>query len=189
MAAFRNLENDVERILFTKEEIDTMLDRLGKEISDYYRDSAEERKLILVGVLKGSFIFIADLIRKIDLPCQVLFLRASSYGSGSVSSGTVTVETLTNREELEGADILLVEDILDSGRTLEKLSNIFMNVGANSVRICTLLDKPARRAVPVHAEFIGYQVGDEFIVGYGLDYNEIYRNLPYIGILKREIYS
>ncbi len=186
---FEDLSKDVESILYGQKEIEEMLERLGKEITECYRESAKERDLILVGVLKGSFIFIADLIRKIDLPCQVLFLRASSYGSGTVSSGKVNVENMPEADKLRGADVLLVEDILDSGKTLQKLSEIFKTVGANSVKICTMLDKPARRVAPIQTDFKGFEVGDEFIVGYGLDYNEIYRNLPYIGILKREIYS
>lgn len=188
-AEFKLLSADVESILFTKEEMEAMLDRLGKEITECYKESSKERRLILIGVLKGSFIFIADLIRRIDLPCQVQFLRASSYGAGTVSSGKVDVEAIPEIDMLRGADILLVEDILDSGRTLETLSNLFKTIGAHSVKICTMLDKPARRVAPVDTDFKGFEVGDEFLIGYGLDYDEKYRNLPYIGVLKREIYS
>jgi len=189
MSEFKNLENDIESIVYSKEDIEEMLKRLGKEITECYSESTKKRKLIFVGVLKGSFIFIADLIRKVSLPCQVLFLRASSYGSSTISSGEVKIDNMIEPSELEGVDVLLVEDILDSGRTLEKLSQIFQRYGAHSVRICTMLDKPARRVASIQTDFVGYQVDDEFLVGYGLDYNEIYRNLPYIGILKREIYS
>jgi len=117
-----------------------------------------------------------------------MFLRASSYGNSTVSSGNVKVQ-LPENEAMNGADILLVEDILDSGRTLEKLSDVFRSSGAASIRICTMLDKPARRVAPIQTDFKGFEVEDEFLVGYGLDYNEIYRNLPYIAILKRDVYS
>ena len=189
MCEFKSLTPDLACILYGEKELNEMLDRLGNEITEYYRDRVKDRKLILVGVLKGSFIFMADLIRRIDLPCQVLFLRASSYGSSTVSSGNVAVEPLPEQDQLKGADVLLVEDILDSGRTLEKLAGLFMQTGANSVKICTMLDKPARRVANITTDFCGFEVEDQFIVGYGLDYNEIYRNLPYIAILKPEIYS
>lgn len=189
MCEFESFASDLSCILYGKEEIEAMLDRLGQEITECYRESAKKRDLILVGVLKGSFIFMADLIRKLDLPCRVLFLKASSYGTGTVSSGNVEVEPLPEADTLRGADVLLVEDILDSGRTLKTLSDLFMNSGANSVRICTMLDKPARRVAPITTDFCGFEVEDQFIVGYGLDYNEIYRNLPYIAILKPEVYS
>ncbi len=186
---FKTLQNDVESILYSPEQIDSMLNRLGDEITACYKESCKTRNLVLVGVLKGSFIFIADLIRKLDLPCQVNFLRASSYGSGVTSSGTVAVEGFPDTKLLQGADVLLVEDILDSGRTLKRLSDLFCDIGANSVRICTMLDKPARRVVEISVDFAGFEVEDQFLVGYGLDYNEKYRNLPYIGVLKPEIYS
>ena len=189
MCEFKTLTPDLSCILYGEKELNEMLDRLGKEITEYYRDRVKDRKLILVGVLKGSFIFMADLIRRIDLPCQVLFLRASSYGSSTVSSGNVAVEPLPEQDQLKGADVLLVEDILDSGRTLEKLAGLFVEAGASSVKICTMLDKPARRVANITTDFCGFEVEDQFIVGYGLDYNEIYRNLPYIAILKPEIYS
>ena len=189
MCEFESLRGDLQSILYGKKELDEMLDRLGNEITNCYKESTKTRKLILVGVLKGSFIFIADLIRRVDLPCQVLFLRASSYGAAAVSSGRVNVEALPEADTLVGADVLLVEDILDSGRTLKTLSDLFLKSGANSVKICTMLDKPARRVAPITTDFCGFEVEDQFIVGYGLDYNEIYRNLPYIAILKPEIYS
>lgn len=188
MCEFKSLTNNLESILYGEDELCKMLDRLGEEITTCYKDSVKTRKLILVGVLKGSFIFMADLIRRVDLPCQVLFLRASSYGTRTESSGNVIVEELPEKETLVGADVILIEDILDSGRTLKKLSDLFLDSGANSVRICTMLDKPARRVVDIKTDFCGFEVEDQFIVGYGLDYNEIYRNLPYIAILKPEAY-
>lgn len=189
MCEFKSLTPDLSCILYGEKELNEMLDRLGREITECYRDRVKDRKLILVGVLKGSFIFMADLIRRIDLPCQVLFLRASSYGASTVSSGNVVVEALPEEDQLKDSDVLLVEDILDSGRTLEKLAGLFMKSGAASVKICTMLDKPARRVANITTDFCGFEVEDQFIVGYGLDYNEIYRNLPYIAILKPEIYS
>lgn len=182
-------KNDLARIYFNEKEIDEMLTRVGDEITECYRESIKVRPLVLIGVLKGSFIFISDLIRRINLPCQVLFLRASSYGASTVSSGSVKIDPYAIPEDLKGADVLLVEDILDTGRTLKALSDSLMKDGVNSVKICTMLDKPARRVAPITTDFVGYQVEDEFLVGYGLDYNEKYRNLPYIAILKREIYS
>lgn len=186
---FENLSKDLSRVLFDQAAIDKMLDRLGKEITEVYRESVKTRRLVFVGVLKGSFVFLADLIRRVDLPVEVLFLQASSYGAGTESCGRVQINMALDKEKLQGADVLFVEDILDSGRTLKKLSEHFAEIGAASVRICTMLDKPARRVVDIKTDFCGYEVEDEFLVGYGLDYNEIYRNLPYIGVLKKEIYS
>ena len=186
---FAELEKDLDRVMFDKAAIESMVARLGKEISDCYRESVRERRLILIGVLKGSFIFLADLIRHIDLPVEVLFLQASSYGAGTESCGRVQINMELDKKLVGGADVVFVEDILDSGRTLKKLTEYFSASGAHSVRICTMLDKPARRAVDVKTDFSGYKVEDEFLVGYGLDYNEIYRNLPYIGVLKREVYE
>ncbi len=183
------LTGDLERVMFTPEQIESMLCRLGKEITEAYRESVKEHPLVVVGVLKGSFIFMADLIRHIDLPLEVLFLQASSYGSGTVSCGRVQLNMELDKKLISGKDVLFVEDILDSGRTLECLMNYYSHAGANSVRICTMLDKPARRVAPIKSDFCGYQVEDEFLVGYGLDYNELYRNLPYVAVLKREIYS
>ena len=186
---FTQLDNDVERVMFNGDDIETMVARLGREISDCYRESVKERRLILIGVLKGSFIFLADLIRHIELPVEVLFLQASSYGAGTESCGRVQINMELDKKLVGGADVVFVEDILDSGRTLKKLTEYFAASGAHSVKICTMLDKPARRAVDVKTDFKGYEVEDEFLVGYGLDYNEIYRNLPYIGVLKREVYE
>ena len=185
---FESLAKDVERVLIDADQIEEMLTRLGDEITACYHDTIKSRRLILIGVLKGSFIFLSDLIRRIDLPLEVLFLQASSYGSGTESCGRVQINMELDQKLVSGADVLFVEDILDSGRTLKKLSEYFAGAGAHSVRICTMLDKPARRVVDIHTDFKGFEVEDEFLIGYGLDYNEIYRNLPYIGVLKREVY-
>ena len=186
---FKELEKDLESVMFDRDAIEKMVARLGKEISDAYRESIKERRLILIGVLKGSVIFLSDLMRQINLPVEVLFLQASSYGSGTESCGRVQINMELDKKLVGGADVILVEDILDSGRTLKKLTEYFAASGANSVKICTMLDKPARRVVDIKTDFKGYDVEDEFLVGYGLDYNEVYRNLPYIGILKRSIYE
>ena len=186
---FAEMEQDLERVMFDREAIESMVDRLGKEISLRYRESVKERRLILIGVLKGSVIFLADLIRHVTLPLEVLFLQASSYGSGTESCGRVQINMELDKKLVGGADVILVEDILDSGRTLKKLMEYFSASGAHSVSICTMLDKPARRVVDIKTDFVGYDVEDEFLVGYGLDYNEKYRNLPYIGVLKRAIYE
>ncbi len=186
---FKEMEKDLESVMFDRDAIEKMVARLGKEISDAYRESIKERRLILIGVLKGSVIFLSDLMRQINLPVEVLFLQASSYGSGTESCGRVQINMELDKKLVGGADVILVEDILDSGRTLKKLTEYFAASGANSVKICTMLDKPARRVVDIKTDFKGYDVEDEFLVGYGLDYNEVYRNLPYIGILKRSIYE
>ena len=183
------LTSDLERVMFTPEELEAMLCRVGGEITKSYAESIAERRLVVIGVLKGSFIFMADLIRHIDLPLEVLFLQASSYGSGTESCGRVQINMELDKKLVAGKDVLFVEDILDSGRTLQKLAQYFSDAGAHSVKICTMLDKPARRVVPVSTDFCGFKVEDEFLVGYGLDYNELYRNLPYVAVLKREIYS
>ena len=157
---------------------------LGKQITEDY----EGKNLLLVSVLKGSVVFMTDLMRQIDLRCSIDFMAVSSYGSGTKSSGVVKILKDLDRP-IEEKDVLIVEDILDSGRTLQYIMGILQGRNPKSIRICTLFDKPERRAVPVEASYIGFEVPDEFIVGYGLDYNEIYRNLPYIGVLKPEVYE
>jgi hypoxanthine phosphoribosyltransferase len=145
--------------------------------------------LLLVSVLKGSIVFMADLMREITVPCEIDFMCVSSYQSGTTSTGAIKIIKDLDIN-LEGKDVLIVEDILDSGRTLSHLKSILMTRNPRSFRICTLLDKPERRVVPdLLSDYSGAEVPDEFVVGYGLDYDEKYRNLPYIGILKREVYS
>ncbi|MPM70618.1 Hypoxanthine phosphoribosyltransferase [bioreactor metagenome] len=142
-----------------------------------------------VCILKGSLVFVADLIREIKLPLEVSFLRATSYGSGTVSSGVVEISLAIDEKDLIGADVLVVEDILDSGHTLSNILKYLAGKGAHSVSLCVLLNKPSRRKTEVTIDYEGKQIPDEFVVGYGLDYNEKYRNLPYIGVLKKELYS
>lgn len=178
------MHEDVERILVSEEELAEINKRLGAQIT---KDFAG-KNLLIVGILKGSALFMADLIRQIDLPCKLDFLAVSSYGGDTRSSGIVKIVKDIDIE-LEGYDILLVEDILDSGRTLSYVCEMLQTRRPNSIHIVTLLDKPERRVVDLKADYVGCDVPDEFVVGYGLDYDQKYRNLPYIGQLKRSIYE
>ena len=176
---------DIEKVYYSEETLHNIVAGLGKKISEDYKD----KNLLLVSVLKGSVVFMADLMREITVPCEIDFMCVSSYQSGTTSSGAVKIIKDLDIN-LEGKDVLIVEDILDSGRTLSYLKSVLMTRNPRSFRICTLLDKPDRRAVPdLFADYSGAEVPDEFVVGYGLDYAEKYRNLPYIGVLKREVYS
>ena len=176
--------NDVERILFTQEELSRRVGELGAQISRDY----EGKNLLLISVLKGSVVLMADLMRSITIPCQIDFMMVSSYGAGLKTSGVVKIMKDLD-VPLEGRDLIIVEDILDSGKTLHYLKGMLGERHPNSIRIAALLDKPDRREAPVKADYVGFVVPDQFIVGYGLDYAEKYRNLPYIGILKPEIYE
>ena len=178
------MNKDVQSILYSEEDIAKTVQRLGEEIS---RDYAG-KNLLLVSVLKGAVVFLTDLMRAITIPCKIDFMATSSYGSGTKSSGVVKILKDLDTH-LEGYDVLIVEDILDSGRTLQYIIELLRGRHPNSVRICTLFDKPEGRQVPIFADYVGLPVPNEFIVGYGLDYDELYRNLPYIGILKPEVYG
>lgn len=181
---------DLESILLTEEELSELTDRVAREITEHYRPLVEAGEtLLIVGVLKGSVVFLADLLRKIDLPLQIDFLRASSYGRSTTSSGVVAIKHAPSDELLSTSHVLIVEDILDTGNTLYKVLSVLKEKGAKSVKLCTLLDKPSRRCAPISADFVGCEIPDAFVVGYGLDYADYYRNLPCIGILKPEIYS
>ena len=178
------LEQDIERVLFTEEALRARVGELAQQIN---RDLAGKEP-VLISVLRGSFIFMADLVRAIELPCRVDFMAVSSYGSGTTSSGQVKI-TKDLSESIEGRDVLVVEDILDSGNTLSYLLKLLEARHPASIRLCTLLDKPERRTKPVAVQYTGFTIPDEFVVGYGLDYDEKYRNLPYIGILKPRVYG
>lgn len=180
----KDMSQDIERVLISEEELAKIVRDLGARISEDYKD----KDLLLVSVLKGSVIFMADLMREIKIPCNIDFMAVSSYGSGTKSSGVVKIIKDLD-SSIEGKDLLIVEDILDSGRTLSYIREILLARNPNSIKICTLFDKPERRDVDIYAEYIGSQVPNEFIVGYGLDFNEYYRNLPYIGALKKSVYS
>jgi hypoxanthine phosphoribosyltransferase len=179
-----SIHDDVSKILISEEELKVKIRELGKKITEDYADE----QLIVVGILKGASVFMSDLIREIDSKIEVDFMVVSSYGNSTTTTGVVRI--LKDLEtDIEGYNILLVEDIIDTGITLSYLKNYLYHRNAKSVRICTLLNKPSRREKAVEIDYEGFQVPDEFIVGYGIDYAENYRNLPYIGALKREIYS
>ncbi len=180
-------ERDCQKILLTAEEIESITTRLARAIEDAYKESAKQ--LVLVVILKGSMPFATDLMRKIHTPLQVEFMKVSSYGAGTKASGEIRIHLDLLREDLPDCDVLIVEDIVDSGRTLSRLTQLLKNRNVNSVKTCTLLDKPSRREVPFVPDFCGAQIPDEFVIGYGLDYAENYRNLPYVGVLKPEIYN
>lgn len=177
--------NDIEKILLSEEDLKAIVERLGKEISNDYKD----KNLVLVSVLKGSVVFMADLMRAITVPCVIDFMSVSSYGSDTRTSGVVKIIKDLDAEVVNGADLLIVEDILDSGVTLEYLMKILSVRNPNSIKICTLLDKPERRKAKVFADYAGAQIPDAFVVGYGLDYDEKYRNLPFVGALKPAVYE
>ena len=177
------MNNDVESVLISEEELKQICKSLGDQITRDY----EGKNLLVVSVLKGSVVFLADLLREIKCHCQIDFLSVSSY------SGTKTTGVVKFKKDLDidpdGMDILIVEDILDSGITLSYLSGVLMGRNANSIKICTLLDKPANRKADIKADYVGRVIPDAFVIGYGLDYDEKYRNLPYIGILKPAVYE
>ncbi len=179
--------NDVEKILINEDELSEMVAKLGREITDEYKKS--DKPLVVIVILKGSLIFASDLIRKIEMPLEIEFMKVSSYGAGTKNSGEIKIHLDLNREHLEDYNILIIEDIVDSGRTLSRLTQLLKNRNANNVKTCTLLDKPSRREVEFVPDFCGATIPDEFVIGYGLDYDEKYRNMPFVGILKREIYS
>lgn len=175
---------DIEKVLLTEEEIQTIINRLGEEITRDY----EGKNLLVVSVLKGSVMVMADLMRAIKLPCKIDFMAVSSYGSGTTTSGTVKIIKDLSIN-LEGYDILIVEDILDSGVTLSNLKELLLLRKPSSVKICTFLDKPDRRKADIVADYTGAKIPDEFVVGYGLDYDEQYRNLPFVGVLSPSVYG
>ena len=177
------MRRDIERILISEEEIQKKVAEMGKKISQDFRD----KDPLFVGVLKGCFIFMADLMRYVDIRCSMDFMAVSSY-SGTSSTGDVKINKDLS-EDIEGRHVIIVEDILDSGVTLSYLKQYLMVRKPASISIATLMDKPARRKADVYADYSCFEIPDAFVVGYGLDYNERYRNLPYIGVLKPEIYS
>ena len=177
--------NDIEKVLLSEEELQNIVHRLGSQISEDYKG----KNLVLVSVLKGSVVFMADLMRAITVPCTIDFMSVSSYGSGTKTSGVVKIIKDLDTDVVNGADLLIVEDILDSGVTLEYLMKVLSARNPASIKICTLLDKPERRKAPIKADYAGAQIPDAFVVGYGLDYDEKYRNLPFVGALKPAVYE
>ncbi len=176
--------NDIQKILISEEQLAAKVAELGAAISRDY----EGKKLMILGVLKGSVVFMADLIRQITIPVEMDFMAVSSYGAGVKTTGVVKILKDLDRL-IEGYHVLVVEDILDSGMTLSYLTELLRDRGPASVRIATLLDKPERRKVDIAPDYVGFTVPDEFVVGYGLDYAELYRNLPYVGILAPHVYE
>ena len=178
------MDQDILKVLFSEQEIHDRIQEMGNQLYDEFHD----RNPLFVGVLNGCFLFMADLVRQIHLPCTVDFMAVSSYGAGTASSGQVRIIKDLS-EHIEGRDVIVVEDILDSGNTLSYLLKILENRHPASIRLCTLLDKPDRRVKPVQVHYSGFTIPDAFVVGYGLDYDEKYRNLPYVGVLKPEVYT
>lgn len=174
----------ISKVLYSQEDLQNVVARLGKQISEDYRD----KNLLMISILKGSVVFMADLMRAVTIPARIDFMSVSSYGSGVKTSGVVRILKDLDKP-IEGYDLLIVEDILDSGMTLDYIVGILKARNPRCIRICTLFDKPERRVTDIKADYVGLQVPDEFIVGYGLDFDEVYRNLPFIGVLKPEAYG
>ena len=184
------MKNDIAYTLVSEAEIDATVSRIAAEIDRDYADRS--KGLLLLCILKGSVVFMGDLMKKIERPVEIDFMKVSSYGSGTSSSGKINIMLDLHRSDLANLDILIIEDIIDSGRTLAYLVNYLKLAGARSVKTCTMLDKPERRADDFRdfqPDYFGKIIPDEFVVGYGLDYNEKYRTLPFIGVLKEEVYS
>ncbi len=181
------MTNDIETILLTETQIGALCDRIAKQIEADYRNSG--KTLVLICILKGSLPFTAELMKRISLPIELEFMKVSSYGASTASSGVINLHLDLHRDDLSDTDFIVVEDIVDSGRTLSYLVRYLNERGAHSVKACTLLDKPDRRTVNFTPDYCGQIIEDHFVVGFGLDYNEKYRNLPYVGILKPSVYG
>lgn len=180
------LTKDIDKILVSEAELDQIVTRLAAEINrDYCRP---DRRLVLLCILKGSIVFMGDLMKKLTIPVEIDCMRVSSYGSGTKSGGNVKIVLDIDRPDIRDCDFLIIEDIIDSGNTLSYLTGYLALKGARSVKTCTLLDKPSRRVVEFEPDYKGIEIPDEFVVGYGLDYDERYRALPYVGILKPSVY-
>lgn len=178
------MHNDISEILITEEEIRTRIAELGKELARDY----EGKTPIFIGVLKGAITFFADMTRATPIPCEYDFMAVSSYGAATISSGKINlIKDLS--ANIKDRHVVILEDILDTGNTLEFVIDHLKSKEPASLKICTLLDKPSRRVAPIEADYIGFTIPNMFVVGYGLDYNEIYRNVPYIGVLKPEVYT
>lgn len=183
----KNIKDDMEKILLSEEEIDSITTRIAGEIDRDY--AGEDKKLVLVCILKGSLVFMGDLMKKVTVPVEIDCMKVSSYGVGTETTGQIHISLDLLRPDINTCDLLIIEDIIDSGITLSHLTKYLKLKGAKSVRTCTLLDKPSRRRVEFTPDYRGKEIPDEFVVGYGLDYAEMYRALPFVGILKPEVYS
>ena len=179
-----NMDQDILKVLYSEEQIKARV----TEIGDALYEEFQGRNPLFLGVLKGSFVFMSDIVRACQIKSDIEFIAVSSYQNGTTSSGVVQI-THDLQQDITDREIIVIEDILDSGNTLYFLKNYFLTKGAKSVTIVTLLDKPSRRAKPITADYVGFEVPDEFVVGYGLDYAQQYRNLPYISVLKPEVYT
>ena len=179
------MKKEIKEILLDEKQLDVIISRLAEQIDRDYAD----RRLVLVSILKGSVMFTAALMGKLENNAEIEFMKVSSYGAGTKTSGEIKISLDLKRDDLQDIDLLVVEDIVDSGRTLFRLTQLLKNRNAHSVRTCTLLDKPCRREVDFVPDFCGTAIPDEFVIGFGLDYDEKYRNLPFVGVLKREVYE
>jgi len=178
------MTNDIEKVLFTEQQIAKRVQELTKEINEFYGD----KPIVAIFVLKGSAFFAADIIRYLKMAVTIEFMSVSSYGMETISSGKLTIKKDLD-VDIKGKDVLVIEDIIDTGVTLSTLQKLLVQRGANSIKVVTMLSKPSRRMVKFDADYVGFEVPDEFVVGYGLDFADKYRNLPYIGALKRSIYE
>ncbi|MDY3367078.1 hypoxanthine phosphoribosyltransferase [Zhenhengia yiwuensis] len=178
------MQNDIGRVLLSEAEIVAKVKELGDKLTEEYRG----KELLVVGILKGSNVFMSDLIRQINIPLKIDFMMVSSYGNATESTGVVKI-IKDIEQSISGKHLLIVEDIIDSGLTLKYLKEMLETRKPASIKLCTLLDKPARRKENVDVDYVGFEMPDEFLVGYGIDYAEYYRNLPYIGVLKPEVYE
>jgi hypoxanthine phosphoribosyltransferase len=178
------MEDDIGRVLITHQQIKEKTAELGRRITEDYRG----KNPLLICILKGGLMFLADLMREIDLPLEIDFMAVSSYGDSTESSGVVRI-LMDLERNIQGRHVLLVEDIIDTGRTLNYIIENLRTRGPASIKVCTLLNKSARRVLDIPLDYVGFDIPDEFVVGYGLDYGETYRNLPFIGVLKPELYS
>jgi len=181
------MTKDIESILVSEVQIDEITTRIAEAINNDYKNS--DKKLVLICILKGSLMFTCELMKKITLPVELEFMKVSSYGAGTTTSGIINVHLDIKRDDLTNADFIIIEDIIDSGKTLSHLVGYLAERGANSVRTCTMLDKPSRRVVDFTPDYCGMEIPDKFVVGFGLDYDEKYRNLPYVGVLKPCVYG
>ncbi len=182
-----DIQSDIAKILLSEDEIEAIVKRISAEIDAHYRE--RDSRLLLLGILKGSVVFMGDLMKHITVPVEIDFMKVSSYGAGTVSTSSINIMLDLYRKDFANTDILIIEDIIDSGRTLSYLVEYLRLKGAKSVRTCTLLDKPERREVNFEADIVGAIIPNEFVVGYGLDYDEKYRALPFVGVLKPHVYS
>lgn len=178
------MHDDVSEVLISHQQIRERTEELGRQITEDY----DGKDPLLICILKGGLMFLADLMREVDLPLEIDFIAVSSYGDSTESSGVVRI-LMDLERNIQGRHVLIVEDIIDTGRTLSYIIENLRTRGPASIRVCTLLDKPARRELEIPIDYVGFAIPDRFVIGYGLDYGEIYRNLPFVGVLKPELYS